>query len=95
MNFYMWITCMERGTNNMAEINVCIGTSCHLNGSYNVVQTFQQLIEEYNLHDEIEMNAFFCMKQCNNKGVSVSIDGENFRIESDNAVDFFKSRFVK
>ena len=29
----------------MIEVNVCIGTACHLRGSYNVVQTFQQMIE--------------------------------------------------
>ncbi len=79
---------------NMIEINVCIGTSCHLNGSYNVVQTFQQLIEEYSLHDNIEFKANFCMKQCQNKGVSVSIDGESYRIEAENTREFFQSKVL-
>lgn len=78
----------------MIEIGVCIGTSCHLNGSYNVVQTFQQLIEEYGLHDKINFNAKFCMKQCQNKGVSVVIDGKEFRIEPENANAFFKDTIL-
>ena len=32
----------------MVEVKVCIGTSCHLHGSYNVMMSFKQLIEEYN-----------------------------------------------
>jgi NADH:ubiquinone oxidoreductase subunit E len=79
---------------NMVEINVCIGTSCHLNGSYNVVQIFQQLIEEYSLHEKIDFNANFCMKQCQNKGVSVSVDGEVYRIEPENVSEFFHSTIL-
>lgn len=73
----------------MVEVNVCIGTSCHLNGSYNVVQTIQQLIEEYSLHDKINIEAFFCMKQCQRNGVSISVDGVNYRIEPENTRTFF------
>lgn len=74
----------------MVEISVCIGTSCHVNGSYNVVQTFQQMIEEYSLHDKVDFKAAFCMKQCQDKGVTVKIDGTNYRIEPENAGEFFK-----
>lgn len=73
----------------MVVISVCIGTSCHINGSYNVVQTFQQLIEEHSMHDQMELKAYFCMKQCQNKGVSVSVDDQNYRIEPENARSFF------
>lgn len=78
----------------MVEINVCIGTSCHLNGSYNVVQSFQQLIEEYAIHEKVALNAYFCMKECNNKGVSVNIDGEVFRIEPDKAKELFQNNVL-
>ncbi len=79
----------------MVTVNVCIGTSCHLNGSYNVVQTFQQQIEEYNLHEKVELNAYFCMKECQNKGVSVSVDNENYRVEPENAMTFFNETVLE
>lgn len=79
----------------MVEIHVCIGTSCHLNGSYNVVQTFQQLIEEYGLHDKVDIKAYFCMKKCGNQGVSVSVDDASYRIEPENAHDFFKDTILE
>jgi len=79
----------------MMEISVCVGTSCHLNGSYNVVQIFQQLIEEHSLHEKIELKAYFCMKQCQNKGVSVQLDGKPFRIEPENAREFFRTTVME
>lgn len=79
----------------MTELEVCIGTACHLNGSYNVIQTFQQLIEEYSLHEEINLKASFCMKQCQNKGVSISVGAERYQIEPENAGAFFKDIILK
>lgn len=73
----------------MVEVKVCIGTSCHLNGSYNVVQGIQQLVEEYSLHDKIDLEAYFCMKQCQNKGVSITVNEEKFRVEPEQVNAFF------
>ena len=72
----------------MVELNVCIGSSCHLKGSYNVIQTFQQLIELQSLHDKVEMRAQFCMKQCQ-KGVSVSVGNGIYSVSPENAKSFF------
>ena len=72
----------------MVEVLVCIGSSCHLKGSYNVVQTFQQLIEEEKLHDKIELKGQFCMKRCQ-CAVSVTVDGEVYSVAPENARRFF------
>ena len=72
----------------MREINICIGSSCHLKGSYNIIQVFQKLIEEHNLHEKIDMKAQFCMKQCQN-GVVVSLDDEIHSVSSETAREFF------
>ncbi len=73
----------------MVEVRVCVGTSCHLNGSYNVVQDIQQLIEQHSLHDKLNFEAIFCMKQCQAKGVSIKVDNEEFRIEPNQVKEFF------
>ncbi len=78
----------------MLEVKVCIGTSCHLNGSYNVVQGLQQLLEEHALHDKIDLEAIFCMKQCACNGVSISVAGENFRIEPQKVREFFEENIM-
>jgi NADH:ubiquinone oxidoreductase subunit E len=79
----------------MVNVGVCIGTACHLNGSYNVVQTFRQLIEEYSLHNKVTVKACFCLKQCQNKGVAVTVDKEVFRVDAMNAGEFFKNTIME
>jgi len=74
----------------MTELSVCIGSACHLKGSYNVIQTFQQLIEEENLYDKVEFKATFCMKACDKPGVGVSFQGKNYHITPESARSFFK-----
>ena len=73
----------------MTELRVCIGSSCHLKGSYNVVQAFQQLIEEEHLHGRVVLKTGFCMKECGQPGVMVSLDGQPHRLTPDRAREFF------
>ena len=77
----------------MTEVNVCIGSSCHLKGSYNVIQTFQQLIEARGLHGKVEMKAQFCMKQCQT-GVSVAIGDKLYSVSPETAKGFFESTIL-
>lgn len=46
------------------EIYVCIGSSCHLKGSYNIINAFKELIAEYKLEDQVSLNASFCLGHC-------------------------------
>lgn len=78
----------------MIELSVCIGSACHINGAHNVVATFQHLIEKYNLHDKINFNASFCMKECSASGVSVMVNGTQERIAPENAKAFFREKVL-
>ena len=80
---------IESKVNNMTNLSVCIGSSCHINGSYNIIQTFQQLIEENHLHEKIDFKAEFCSKMCNREGVAVNFNSETFNITPENAYEFF------
>ena len=55
-------------------LSVCVGSSCHLKGSYDVIETFKRLIAERGLADKIELRACFCLNRCSD-GVSVKADG--------------------
>ncbi len=50
-------------------LSVCVGSSCHLKGSYDVIESFKKLIEKYNVADKIELRACFCLNRCSD-GVS-------------------------
>lgn len=41
------------------KVTVCIGSSCHLKGSRQVVEEFQHLIAENELNDKVELGGTF------------------------------------
>jgi NADH:ubiquinone oxidoreductase subunit E len=77
----------------MLEVNICVGSSCHLKGSYDVIQTLRKLIEEESLQGSVEMKAQFCMKRCQ-EGVSVSIEGERHSVSPETTREFFKNTIM-
>ena len=70
------------------KITVCIGSSCHLKGSRQVVQSLQQLIEKNSLSDKVELSSTFCMGNCQ-KGVCVTLDGELYSLSPETTEQFF------
>lgn len=77
----------------MLELNVCIGSSCHLKGSYDVLQVFQKMIEERGLQEKVEMKGRFCMGKCQ-EGVSVSLDNKYYSVLPETAYEFFMGAIV-
>ena len=57
----------------MVVVSVCVGSSSHMKGSYQVIKTFQELIKKNQLEDVIELKASFCMGRCLS-GISVMVN---------------------
>lgn len=55
---------------------VCVGSSCHLKGSYEVIELFKKKISEEHLEDKVLLKGSFCLGQCGVAGVSVQVDDE-------------------
>lgn len=72
------------------KITVCIGSSCHLKGSRQVVEQLQNLIAEYNLGDKVELGATFCLGKCQ-QGVCVMADDEFHSVSPDTVDEFFET----
>ena len=70
------------------KITVCIGSSCHIKGSRQVVEQLQQLISENNLKDRVELAGTFCMGKCQ-QGVCVTVDNSFHSVSPDTVKDFF------
>ena len=77
--------------NGIHEISVCVGSSCHVRGAYNIVQAIQQIMEERALHDKIDLKTTFCMKECHNVGVAVNVDGTIHQVAPEAAKQFMDS----
>ena len=54
-------------------VKVCVGSSCHLRGSYDVIEEMKRLIKEHGMEGKIDLQASFCMGNCQN-GVSLKVD---------------------
>lgn len=72
------------------KITICIGSSCHVKGSRQVLERLQTLIAENKLGDKIELSGTFCVGQCQ-KGVCVLIDEELYSVTPDSAEEFFNN----
>lgn len=72
------------------QIHICIGSACHIKGSYKVIQSMQQLVEEFSLQSKVELHAVFCLGHCTN-AVSVRVDeGEVISLQPDTVREFFE-----
>ena len=67
---------------------VCIGSSCHIKGSRQVVEQLQYLIKQNGVGDRVELAGTFCMGKCQ-MGVCVTVDGEFHSVTPDNVNEFF------
>ncbi len=75
------------------KITVCIGSSCHIKGSYQVAQQLKNLISENGIGDKVELCGIFCMGKCQ-KGVCVTLDDEFHSVTPETVVDFFKNEVL-
>ncbi len=73
------------------KVTICIGSSCHLKGSRQVVEALQQLVSENALGDKVELCGTFCIGKCQ-QGVCVSIDEEFFSVSPDTVNQFFNEQ---
>ena len=75
------------------KVTVCIGSSCHLKGSRQVVEALQRLIAENKLEDKVNLSGTFCMQNCQ-AGVSVSVNDVVHSVSPETVEDFFKKEIL-
>ncbi len=78
------------------KIQICIGSSCHLKDSRELIELFQKSIKENNLENQVALMGSFCMGKCSNDGVSVRFDeGEVCSITKENFYKNFYEKVIK
>ena len=79
----------------MLVVQICVGSSCHLKGSPEIVELMQKAVEEYNLDGEVVLVGSFCIGTCNREGVTVQINDDiHVGITSQNFKEFFKKNIL-
>ena len=76
-------------------ISVCVGSSCHLKGSYDVIELFKSALASNNLEDKVTLKATFCLGKCGVAGVTVKIDNEIITgVTTENFNEIFKTNVL-
>lgn len=77
-------------------IQICVGSSCHLKGSPEIVELFQAAVKEKRLEDEVTLAASFCIGKCGREGVTVQIDDDvHVGVTRENFKEFFEENVVR
>ena len=76
-------------------IQICVGSSCHLKGSPEIVELLQKAVTEYHLENEVTLAGSFCIGVCNRVGVTVQVDDDiHTGITKENFKEFFKENVL-
>ena len=76
-------------------ITVCVGSSCHIKGARDVIMSFDKLIKEKNLNEQIELKGSFCMEKCGS-GINWQIDEQFLTSQSpEEAIEIFRQKVIK
>ncbi len=74
-------------------VYVCVGSGCHLKGSYEIINKLKTAIQEKKLEDQIELKASFCLGQCMsgvtlkvNEDIITNVNPENFQTVFENSI---------
>ena len=79
----------------MLVVQICVGSSCHLKGSQEIVELMQKAVEEYNLDGDVVLVGSFCVGKCNRDGVTVQINDDiHVGITPQNFKEFFKKNIL-
>lgn len=76
-------------------VQICVGSSCHLKGSQDIVELFEKHLKENGLENDVTLVGCFCMGKCNRIGVTVTVDGSVYPgVTVEGFEEFFKDKVL-
>ena len=80
---------------SVIKVTVCVGSSCHVRGSYDIIKAFDQIIHDKGLSDRVSLEGSFCMEHCS-EAANLMIDGELHSVHSlSDAMSLFEQGVLK
>lgn len=74
------------------DLMVCVGSSCHLQNSRDLINRLKELIAQYKLEDKVTLKGSFCMGHCADQGVCVKFDEVIYSLTMENVDGFFAEK---
>lgn len=76
-------------------VQVCVGSSCHIKGSAEIVELLKSKVEKYQLENTVTLAGSFCTGRCNREGVTIQVDDDVYTgITKENFNEFFKENVL-
>ncbi len=76
-------------------IQICVGSSCHLRGSADIIRLMQEAVEKHRLECDVTLAGCFCTGKCNRVGVTVQIDDTvHTGVTAENFDEFFSENVL-
>ncbi len=80
----------------MLIVEICVGSSCCLKGSQEIVSLMENAISEHKLEDEVALMGSFCIGKCNRDGVTVKVNEDiHVGITRENFKEFFDKNVLE
>lgn len=79
----------------MLVINICVGTACHLQGAYHIIDSLQTIIRDRKISG-VTIKGVFCLGKCTQKAIAVKLNDEPqiYLVNDDNLDDFFEQEVM-
>ncbi len=79
----------------MLIVQICVGSSCHIKGSQEIVELLEKAIAEHHVEDEVVLTGSFCMGKCNRVGVTVGVNDDiHVGVTRENFREFFQKNIL-
>lgn len=74
---------------------ICVGSSCHLKGSYDIIELMKARLIKEGLEDKVDLKGTFCLGKCGIAGVSIQVDEQIITgVTKDNFDDVFNKHIL-
>lgn len=77
------------------KVLVCVGSSCHLRGSYEIVNLMKESIAKNGIEADVDLGGAFCFGKCTD-GVTIKVDDEVISgVSKENFDEIFNKYILK
>lgn len=80
----------------MKIVQICVGSSCHLKGSPEIVELLEAALDEYDIRDDVVLAGSFCIGKCNRIGVTIQVDDDiHVGVTKEGFREFFRTNILE
>ena len=79
----------------MMIIQICVGSSCHLKGSSDIIELLEKAVADHHLETEVTLVGSFCIGKCNRIGVTIQVDDDvHVGVTKENFKEFLQENIL-